>query len=155
MIGLSEPKPRKKKRRPAPTSSYEKPKVKCERCGTYDCISSEEYRKHIKYNRGGVSVDPNILSRTCNFRRQLQLAGQVKMRTRSGKDVYLTKELKRVRPKAPPPPPKPRNVPDIDKVMENVEDTIAKSMENLDKRMEDLDDRLNALFNKTGSSGPK
>jgi len=48
-------------------------KEPCPKCGTVDCISSEEYRKHIRIEGAGVlQVDSNILTKSCKFRQQLK-----------------------------------------------------------------------------------
>lgn len=55
----------------------------CPKCGTMDCITSEEYRKHIKIGGAGqLSVDSKILTKSCKFRQQLIQAKQIVEHTR-------------------------------------------------------------------------
>jgi len=46
--------------------------VICKKCGTTDCISSKEYKKHIKISGAGVlSISSAILMKSCKWRQQL------------------------------------------------------------------------------------
>ena len=50
----------------------EKDKI-CPECGTTDCMSEEEYQKHIKITGAGVlSVDSSLFFKTCKGRQQLK-----------------------------------------------------------------------------------
>ena len=47
----------------------------CPKCGTTDCLSHEEYLKHVKITGAGcISVDSNIIYKTCRGRQQLNAA---------------------------------------------------------------------------------
>ena len=49
-------------------------KDECPKCGTTDCISSEEYKRKIRIEGAGVmSIDSNILAQSCKFRQQVKL----------------------------------------------------------------------------------
>lgn len=68
-FGTAPTQPHLPRKRPPPPPPQ--PKA-CPKCGTHDCISSEEYKKQIDYRT--LSVPSGVLTKTCKFRQQLKHA---------------------------------------------------------------------------------
>ena len=112
---------------------------KCEICGTNDCISSEEYRKRFVSSRS----NSKFLLQSCSVRKQLKDMSNLRVKTSSGKDVYLTRPK---RPTPPPAPPPKRTVPSVDNAMvqahKDIEDRMKSAMEALEAKQDAMTKKL-------------
>ena len=76
----------------APMPAVKKPKqpvskevTACPKCGTFDCISLEEYQRRIKISSTGVlSVDTNDILQCCSARQQLNRVKEINITKSSG-----------------------------------------------------------------------
>jgi hypothetical protein len=141
------PPPRRKRPKPPPPPPPRKPKGSdvCERCGTVGCISDEDWKRRKR--RGGSSD----LLRSCNVRRQLKQMEKLKLRTSSGKTVYLTKHG-RIEDKVDK--MVDEQMKKVDETLERADKTLDKAMKDLDDKMKDMDKKLSVVFDKKRTRPP-
>lgn len=66
--------------------SFFKKKTKeiCPKCGTDDCLSMNEYQKHIKITGAGVlSVESKYIFKSCKARQQLKALQHLNIRSKN------------------------------------------------------------------------